>query len=51
MLLGVGRGAWLGGEEEALIIPAWAALTSVDFSHNNLSSIDESVVSWLHCTT
>ena len=44
LLLGVGQGAWHGGEDEALLVPAWAALTAVDFSHNSLTSIDESVV-------
>ena len=45
LLADVGAGQWLGGQGEAIILPAWSSLTSADFSHNNIITIDESVVS------
>jgi hypothetical protein len=46
LLLDVGFGQWLG-EDEAVLVPAWATLTAADFSHNDISYLDESLVSSL----
>ena len=43
MLLGMGHGQWLGGEESVLV-PAWVSLATVDFSRNRIKQVDESVV-------
>ncbi len=47
MLLGLGEVEWTGGADEALIVTAWTALTTLDVSHNSITNIDESVVSTL----
>ncbi len=45
MLLGVGgQCQWLGSADEAMLVQAWTALTTVDFSYNSLTAIDETVV-------
>ena len=44
----VGFGQWSGLENESVLVPAWSALISADFSNNSISGIDESVVSsWI----
>ena len=44
MLLGLGAVEWTGVADEALIVPAWTALSTLDISHNSITNIDESVV-------
>ena len=45
LLLEVATGQWLGSDNEAMFVHAWSSLTSADFSHNELTGVDESVVS------
>ena len=45
LLLDVGFGQWLGGEDESVLVPAWSSVSFADFSHNTIGIIDESVVS------
>ena len=32
-------------EDDTSLLPTWNNLTSLDFSHNNISSVDQSIVS------
>ena len=47
MLLGLGQVEWTGSADESLIVTAWTALTVLDLSHNSITNIDESVVSFI----
>lgn len=45
LLLGVGRGVWQATQQEAILIPAWSSIQRANFANNNITAIDESMVS------
>lgn len=40
----MGFGQWLGTADEAVLVPAWHNITTANFSRNQITYIDESVV-------
>ena len=45
LLVDMGFGQWLGTADEAVLVPAWHGIKTANFSRNQITYIDESVVS------
>lgn len=45
LLVGVGIEHWPGVMSETVVVQAWTEVVTADFSHNHITTVDESIVS------